>query len=134
MSDELKPCPRCLPPSRLAVWTDRDDTWVQCNQCGCRMSQQVWQQGRPLEHMYIKRVVDLEDSLRKQSKELNASPSFHELALRVAVLESRVETLEVAGQKRGQSASNPIPGAWPSIPAPVCAVCAGPHRTGDCAR
>lgn len=134
MSDGLLPCPRCYPTSCLEVRTDRDDTYVTCNDCGLRMSKHMWQEPRPRELFWCKRVMDLERKRRKRSKELKSLPGFHDLSLRVAELECRIESLEIASQKRGPSRSNPIPGAWPSMPAPVCAVCCGPHRTGDCAR
>lgn len=144
MSEDFRPCPRCFPGGlKLRVWTDRDGTSIQCRECGCTMSKLSWQEPRPLELEWMRRFRELQVALRKERKErrrLEAeSPKqlvdpAKALDVRLSSMERRIRTLESCGQILGPSPSNPIPGAWPYVPAPVCATCCGPHRTGECVR
>lgn len=76
----------------------------------------------------------LEERLRVDLGKLEGAAPPECLYERLTNLERRVDSIESAGQKLGPTPSNPIPGAWPWVSAPVCAVCCGPHQTGNCVR
>lgn len=79
-------------------------------------------------------VKELEEQLRESLAQIKDLTTLQRLCQRIVKIEERLATIETGLERRGPSLSNPIPGAWPYVPAPMCIECGGPHRTGDCVR
>ena len=72
MSNQLlRGCPACgTKGSNQSIQTDRDDTWVSCNDCGLRMSKRAWELPRPLEMLYDKIIMEKENQIKELIKAL----------------------------------------------------------------
>lgn len=79
-------------------------------------------------------VKELEEQLRESLAQIRDLTALQRLCQRILKIEERLAALETRFERRGPSLGNPIPGAWPSVPAPLCQDCGGAHERGQCIR